>query len=1852
MEKQMGTFNVQNDLLLSPNPIDLDSIVNTLHSGYNENYIYCNIGTNTLIYLHKNKSLGLTSQKISDHYIEYSHDYFSKDTMLPSHIFSFAEKIYFRMQYEQQDQSVIISGDIGSGKSENRKLLINQLCALAKNKNVSKKVGHGSTLTESIKKSETIFEGIVESKNLKVIFFLKLNLAFGHAKTVYSLNSSRFSRYSELQYDGRGKLIGYKTLDYLFEKWRVPNGHHFGERNFNVFYYFLAGASNEEKAFWKLADPSHFHYLTKTQLDPEDFTKAAELKEHMIALGIGKQSQFEIFNLLAAILHLGNIQFIDDIENPQEAAKIKNYNDLEFTAELLGISASDLEITLTYQTKFINKELCTILLNTADANIQRDSLATTFYSLLFSWLVDRLNNRLCRDDCEIFIGITDFTGSSKNKTCSFEDLLVNFAQEKLKYFIMNRICNEQVNELKSDLVLSDDVSLENWGNFAELKFLTSSTGGLLSIIVTESEKFSGRTRTGQDISEMPSLHLAKSLFQNFADNPFYRHIEKKNEPSRLFSIKHFKNTVEYDTKGFLESNIDYLCPDFVAICRGDSGKDIKESEDPLIRELFSDGMVATRKHWKNQNVVIDATLLRRRSTRKPTLKRNTSRKSTAKGKHSIDTLLTSSQAAIDEIIDTLEQTVSWYIFCLRPNGLNDSDEFDVRNVKEQLERYELQKISEARLICNDLSVVIPLENFLTRFETIVDAVLSNTNTLKSPNSIEKVSIFCQRSGWDKKNYALGTTQQNIYLTENLWKSLINHLKVFKEKRKNERGSVVKASSSISQSNSDDDSDSDLSTANFSEESDEKSVVLQRRGTTRAQHTEIDEEKGKGSGNRGTLIEEKTLSPARKKWVFFSWCITFMIPNYFLNLCGMKRKHVQQAWREKVTLCFLIFLTCGALLFFVAGLGPVICPVQKVVSTAELQSKKSIKDPYVYANGRAYQIKAILDDHLSLYNINDTYFQSFLGGDISILFYKAPLWNYYCPGIENPLPSTWDNVYSRPVKQEYFPHNKIDPEKVVFTADYIKRKKTKKGKWISFNKNVYDISSYFTMTNKPFGNEIDQIFTSGLGKDVSDQVNALSIKSEKMRQVVNCMNGMFYIGGIDTRNSIHCHVSNYIILVSSVIIVSVILVKFLAAMQTGSYSSSEELKNFVILQVPCYTEGHDSIYKTLNSLALLNYDDKKKLLFIICDGKVFNFAFSIFIPFVNLGMIIGSGNDRPTPRIVLDILGVSLNVEPEALSFESLGEGDKRHNMGKVYSGIYDVNGRSVPFIVVVKVGKPSERQRPGNRGKRDSQMLLMSFLNRVHYDKPMNPLELDIYHNLQNVIGVKPSLYEFVLMVDADTEVFPDSLHKMTTAMIHDSRIMAFESLFGSVTCLPGCFTMYRIRSTNKKPLLIANSIIRDYSENTVETLHMKNLLHLGEDRYLTTLMLKHFPQFRTTFTADAQCKTVVPDKWNILLSQRRRWINSTVHNLMELMFLPRLCGFCLFSMRFIVFLDLFSTVVQPCALAFIVFLFYSATTGDLFPLVSIVLIVGIYGLQVFIFLLKRKWEQLGWMIIYLLAIPIFSFYIPIYSFWHFDDFSWGNTRVVVGENGKKLVHNPDVNKFDPRSIPLRSWSDHEKMDNNSWEHESQASSTTGKLSSVVSKVSSSTSVGNADHQNSTALNFGVQQRSRLPHTPNTYANRFVDHAHTSFQLPSIIEQPPLAVPISPIQTPLKDTSNNQDPFTNSSISALKINTSPIQSPSIQSPTELSHSASSSNSLIHFQSPKTEIQNTSRLNSPQITPTIEPTYPQLHFEINSLLNNADLMTLTKKEVRETLSEKFGVDLSSKKEFIDKCVDYYLLTNTK
>ncbi|KAG6887187.1 hypothetical protein C0992_000245 [Termitomyces sp. T32_za158] len=832
---------------------------------------------------------------------------------------------------------------------------------------------------------------------------------------------------------------------------------------------------------------------------------------------------------------------------------------------------------------------------------------------------------------------------------------------------------------------------------------------------------------------------------------------------------------------------------------------------------------------------------------------------------------------------------------------------------------------------------------------------------------------------------------------------------------------------------------------------------------------------------GETTEVLKESSARRKWVALCWMLTFWIPSQFLSWFGrMKRMDVRQAWREKLAINILIWFACAGAIFVIGFLSLLICPTEHVFNNNELASHSSTLSPnnvLTAIRGEVFDLTTIAAAHQRIIGVIPTTAILKYGGQKADDLFPVQV-SALCNGVNGNV-SPYVILDSRNVSDP----NAVYHDFRAFTNDsrpdwyfenMVRMRYTARRGFVGYtpkeirnlanqghsvgiyNGLIYDVTDYITnppAVRAPYGTQaphtdtdfmdssVLDVFKFNAGKDITKQLDSLTIDSVVLARQKICLRNLFTIGQVDNRNSTQCQFSTYLLLSLSIIMITVIGFKFLASINFSAPRAPEDHDKFVICQVPCYTEGDSSLRKTIDSLAKLKYDDKRKLLLVICDG-----------------MIVGSGNDRPTPRIVLDILGADPNLDPEPLSFLSLGEGAKQHNMGKVYSGLYECAGHVVPYLVVVKVGKPTERSRPGNRGKRDSQMLIMRFLNKVHFNTPMNPLELEMYHQIKNVIGVNPTFYEYLFMIDADTTVDPFSVNRLISAMIHDKKLLgvcgetelanakqslitmmqvyeyfishhmakAFESLFGSVTCLPGCFTLYRLRSPDThKPLLISNQIIEDYSENRVDTLHMKNLLHLGEDRYLTTLLLKHFPLFKTQFVRDAHAYTVAPDDWKVLLSQRRRWINSTVHNLGELIFLEQLCGFCCFSMRFIVMIDLVSTLIQPVTVLYVSFpsifqvesRFYLLINGQIayliyqvvgqdkpIPELALILIGAIYGLQAAVFLLRRKWDMIGWMAFYIIAIPAFSFFLPLYSFWRMDDFSWGQTRVVLGESGKKMI--------------------------------------------------------------------------------------------------------------------------------------------------------------------------------------------------------------------------------------------------------
>ncbi|KAK4705525.1 chitin synthase, partial [Phenoliferia sp. Uapishka_3] len=1233
-----------------------------------------------------------------------------------------------------------------------------------------------------------------------------------------------------------------------------------------------------------------------------------------------------------------------------------------------------------------------------------------------------------------------------------------------------------------------------------------------------------------------------------------------------FSIAHFAGIVTYDATGMIEKNLDALDAEFVALFRA--------SDDGFISKLFSGPSLAAEVHPLDGNTIVSAQVssqpLRRPSPIKRTLSESPS-KATDLTAPLIDPLeihplSTQLNATLSLLLNLLEHTHVWSVISLRPNDSGSPRTVDTKRLRQQITAFLIPELvarkkvdfiadTEYATFCErhglSDSSAAAVQDFLTSLGLghSTDFALGTTRVWLSyrawrvvedrlrasepPETRMQKASEAGTEGPHDESRGQGGLPSAFASTRNMsfggqeWgsgelgspglqqgtDSVDDLLLAGQRSARHGDGPTPYRAQFAGHGYGDSLSAPEPYVQASGMQSDVWGSDKEApQGFAHSVHKEgIFDENGVAQENKGTMVEVVPTSRGRRFWLVLVWSFTWWIPSITLKYLGrMKRPDVRLAWREKVTLCMLIALSCGVVMFYIIGFGKILCPQYNYAwNIKEVSYHDGGSDFYVAVRGKVYEHSDITGESVTAASMLD------LAGQDLTDYFPIPL-TQACPTLitdktlslsftnftaDDTSPFTWAlllgttltqilaaaihtsgsqqaNQDSALYQEDWYTTNFLPKMKNYYKGPLVIAPKKMKSEaegadryWATYKNKVYDLTDYFntittysTQTAYQFlDTNLADLWQAQAGTDITTAVGDLNMDADTLATNMACIETLFYAGEPDFRLTFRCEFQPNLLLAFTAIICLTILVKFIAALQLGSKKNPEMRDKFVICQVPCYTEGEDSLRKTIDSLATLQYDDKRKLLMIICDG-----------------MIIGSGNDRPTPRIVLDILGVDQDVDPDPLMFKSISEGAKQLNYAKVWSGLYEVDGHVVPCkqrsgsappekispnliaadIVVAKVGRPSERSRPGNRGKRDSQILAMRFLNRVHFDSEMYPMELEMYHQIKNVIGVDPQLYEYMLVIDADTCVAADSLNRLVSQAADDSRIIgicgetklqnekqswwtmiqvyeyfishhmakAFESLFGSVTCLPGCFTMYRIRSADKgKPLLVSSLIIDEYSDCNLDTLHKKNLLALGEDRFLTTLILKHFPNYRTKFTAGAQAMTVAPDDWSVLVSQRRRWINSTVHNLAELMFLPDMCGFCCFGMRFIVIVDLVGTIILPATFAYIIYLIVSITTGNgAVPTITLILIGATYGLQVIIFLLKRQWQFIGWLVIYLLAYPVYSFILPVYSFWRFDDFSWGNTRVVVGEGKSKKVLSNEEEAFDESSIPMIKFADYQ----------------------------------------------------------------------------------------------------------------------------------------------------------------------------------------------------------------------------------
>ena len=606
------------------------------------------------------------------------------------------------------------SGETGSGKSENRRLAIKSLLELS----VSNPGKKGSKLATQLPASEFVLE------------------TFGNARTLFNPNASRFGKYTELQFSDRGKLTGIKTLDYYLERNRVaavPSG----ERNFHIFYYLVAGASSEERQHLHLLDKTTYRYLGlrgATSARPngsrdDDAVRFDQLKIALKTIGFSKRHVAQTCQLVAAILHLGNLEFTIDRHRNEDAAVVRNTDLLEIVADFLGIQPAALEAALSYKTKLLKKELCTVFLDPDGASDNRDDLAKTLYSLLFAWLNEHINQRLCKDDFTTFVGLFDLPGpqNMSSRPNSLDQFCINFANERLQNWIQKSLFERHVNEYNVEAISRFVPQVPYFDNAECIRLLQNIPGGLIHIMDDQARRQPKKT----DHTMVEAFSKRWGNHSSFKTGT----ADRSGYPS--FTISHFNGAVTYSAEGFLDRNLDAINPDFVSLLRGAAdGLEGTGSINPFVKGLFSAKAIATQAHPRNEDTIVSAQQavkpMRAPSTRrKNTLKRMPTVNETGdieeQDREEDETNLPAAtltggaspcvagefKSALDTLFETIEETQPWYVFCINPNDSQLPNQLEGRSVKGQVKSVGLTEI--AKRCINVFEVGMTPEEFCDRY---------------------------------------------------------------------------------------------------------------------------------------------------------------------------------------------------------------------------------------------------------------------------------------------------------------------------------------------------------------------------------------------------------------------------------------------------------------------------------------------------------------------------------------------------------------------------------------------------------------------------------------------------------------------------------------------------------------------------------------------------------------------------------------------------------------------------------------------------------------------------------------------------------------------------------------------------------------------------------------------------------------------------------------------------------------------------------------------------------------------------------------------------------------------------------
>lgn len=482
----------------------------------------------------------------------------------PPHIFAVADGAIQNMIHAQENQSLLITGESGAGKTENTKRVIQYLTAVAvdADADVDPEVLHHRRLSH-----EPL--GLLERQILQANPILE---AFGNAQTVRNNNSSRFGKFVRIEFTAHGAIAGGNIEWYLLEKSRV-HSRSANERNFHVFYQLLRSRDKALLDRFQLTNhPDHYQFLRASRKDVEgvdDTHEWMQLRTALQTMGFQAHEEEDLFRVVAGILQLGNLELAED---RSEQARITNAEQLAIVGEVLGVEPGKLQSALVRPTVRAGREMVTQARNKKQVTDEIAALCKTMYEKTFGWLVDRINHVLDRPTSKSrFIGVLDIAGFEIFETNSFEQLCINYTNEKLQQFFNHHMFMLEQEEYAREHIHWDYV---NFGlDLQPTIDLIESTSpiGILSCLDEECimPKASDHTFTEK---------LTTTWAPSKTETPTSKFVPSRQV--KRFVVRHYAANVEYNTEQWLDKNRDPLNENVARV--------LASSSEPFLASLFAE----------------------------------------------------------------------------------------------------------------------------------------------------------------------------------------------------------------------------------------------------------------------------------------------------------------------------------------------------------------------------------------------------------------------------------------------------------------------------------------------------------------------------------------------------------------------------------------------------------------------------------------------------------------------------------------------------------------------------------------------------------------------------------------------------------------------------------------------------------------------------------------------------------------------------------------------------------------------------------------------------------------------------------------------------------------------------------------------------------------------------------------------------------------------------------------------------------------------------------------------------------------------------------------------------------------